>query len=154
MTDVRSPATPDRATGQRPRPGLRRVLVGCLGGTAAAAFVLLGYGALAVAVHGPMQAGDPGGAEAAPVDAASFSIGVLFSCVFGTLLALAVARWAARPPRTFLQVAVALTLLSLAAPLAASHTDTDTRMWLAGGHVLAALIVVPSVVRALRTPLD
>ena len=133
----------------RPAPG--RVLAACMGGAAAAAVALSGYGALAVAVHGPMQAGDPGAATAAPVNAASFSIGVLVACFFGTVLALGIARWASRPARAFLRVVIVLTLVSLAAPLGATHTDTATRLLLAGGHVVAALIVIPVVVRALRT---
>jgi hypothetical protein len=121
-------------------------------GAVAAAVVLLGYGALAVAVHGPMQAGDAGAAKAAPITAASFAIGVLFSSFFGIVLAVALARWASHPARTFLRVAVVLTAVSLAAPLAASHTDESTRLLLACGHVIAALVVIPVVVRALRSP--
>jgi len=134
-----------------PRSSVRRVLTGSVGAAAAGAVVLLGYGALAVAVHGPMQAGDPGAAEAAPINAASFAVGVLFSSFFAILIALAIGRWAARPARTFRRTAIALTVVSLAAPLGASHTDEATRLLLAGGHVVAALVVIPLIVRALRT---
>lgn len=136
------------------RPAVRRVLAGGVGAVAAGAVVLLGYGAIAVAVHGPMQAGDPGAAEAAPINAASFSIGVLFSGTLGILLAVAFARWATHPARTFRRTAIALTIVSLAAPFAASHTDTATRFLLAGGHVVAALVVIPLIVRALTTRVD
>lgn len=145
-----------RTTAQRvaTRPAVRRVVAGGVTAAAAGAVVLLGYGALAIAVHGPMQAGDPGAAEAVPLDPASFSIGVLFSVFLGVLLALALGRWARHPARTFQRAAVALTVVSLAAPLAASHTDEATRLLLAGGHVVAAVVVIPLIVRALRTTLD
>jgi hypothetical protein len=139
------------ATVDLPRPAVRRVLAGGIAGVVAGAVVLLGYGALAVAVHGPMQAGDPGAAEAAPITASSFAVGVLFSSTLGIVLAVALARWASHPARTFLRVAVVLTSVSLVAPLAASHTDISTRFLLAGGHVVAALIVIPAIVRTLRT---
>jgi hypothetical protein len=132
------------------RPPLRRVLGGCAAGAAAGAVLLLGYGAVAIAAHGPMQAGDPGASRAVPVTAASFAIGVLFSSFFGTLLAVAVARWANDPARTFLRAAVALGVLSLAAPLAASHTTEATRLILAGGHLVAAAVIIPAIVHALR----
>ena len=138
--------------GRASRPGVRRVLTGSIGAAAAGAAVLLGYGALAVAVHGPMRAGDPGASEAAPINAASFAIGVVFSSFFAVLIALALARWAARPDRAFRRTAIVLTVVSLVAPLAASHTDEATRLLLAGGHVVAALVVIPLIVRALRPP--
>jgi hypothetical protein len=134
-----------------PRPAVRRVLTGSIGAAAAGAVVVLGYGALAIAVHGPMQAGDMGASEAAPINAASFAIGVAFSSFFAILIALAIGRWAGRPARTFQRTAIALTVVSLAAPLGASHTDEATRLLLAGGHVVAALVVIPLIVSALRT---
>jgi hypothetical protein len=133
-------------------PPVRRVLGGCGVGAAAGATVLLGYGAVAVAAHGPMQAGDPGASHAVPITAASFAIGVLFSSLLGTILAVAIARWATHPARTFMRAAIALGALSLIAPLAASHTTEATRLILAGGHVIAAAVVIPVIVRALRRP--
>jgi uncharacterized protein DUF6069 len=149
MTTTQAHTTPATAAG-RPRPALRRVLLGSIAGVAAGAVVLLGYGALAVAVHGPMQAGDPGAARATAITASSFAIGVLFSSSLGIVLAVALARWASHPARTFLRVALVLTAVSLTAPLAASHTDVSTRLLLAGGHLVAALVVIPVIVRSLR----
>ncbi|MGA8245625.1 MAG: DUF6069 family protein [Nocardioides sp.] len=139
-------------TDTRPRPSVGRALVGGVTGAAAGAVVLLGYGAAAVAIHGPMQAADHGAAQAAPITAASFAVGVLFSGFLGTLLAAAVARWASHPARTFLRAALALTGVSLAFPLTASHTTEATRLILAVGHLIAAAVVIPVVVRALGTP--
>src|SRR5689334_19324549 len=133
------------------RPAIGRVLAGSVAGAVAGAAVLTAYGALAIAVHGPMQAGDPGAAEAVPLNAASFGIGVLFSSFFGIVVAVALARWAKRPARTFAKTAIVLTSVSLAAPLASSHTDESTRLLLAVGHVVAACVVIPLVVRSLRT---
>ena len=157
MTITQSPGTtsPTRTsrTVAAPRPRVRGVLAGSLGASVAGAAVLLGYGALAVALHGPMQAGDPGASEATPINAASFPIGVLFSSFLGIVLAVAIAHWAKRPARTFQRTAIALTVVSLAAPLAATHTDVATRFLLAGGHVVAAAVVIPLIVRSLRTTL-
>jgi hypothetical protein len=137
-------------TDQPIHPSVRRVLAGCLAAAVAGSVVLLGCGALALAVHGPMQAGDPGAAEAVPITAASFAIGVVFSAFFGSILALALARRAKQPALTFLRAATVLTVVSLAAPLAASHTTEATRLILATGHLVAAAVVIPVIVRALH----
>ena len=131
-----------------PRPPLRRVARDSVIGVVAGAAVLFGYGVTAVAVHGPMEVGDPG--NTTPITAASFAIGVLFSSFFGVLLALALARWAKRPARTFQRTAIVLTVVSLWAPFTAS-TDGATRATLAVGHIVAAGVIIPLIVRALRT---
>ena len=130
-----------------PRPSLRRVARDSVVGVVAGAAVLFAYGAAAVAVHGPMAVGDPG--NTVPITAASFSIGVLFSSFFGVVIAVALARWAKRPARTFQRAAIALTAVSLYAPFTA-QTDTATKYLLAVGHVVAAAVIVPLIVRALR----
>ena len=138
---------PQTTTGRSP---IRRVLGGSAVGAAAGAVVLFGYGAAAVAAHGPMHVGSPG--ETTPITAASFAIGVLFSSFFGIVLAVALARWAKHPARTFQRVAIVLTVVSLWAPFTA-QTDDATRFLLAGGHVVAAFVVIPVIVRSLRTRL-
>lgn len=130
------------------RPRIRSVLAGSVAGSFAAAAVLVAYGAAAIAAHGPMHVGHA--ADAVPITAASFAIGVLFSSFFGTVLAVALARWAKHPARTFQRAAIALTVVSLYAPFTA-QTDTATRFYLAVGHVVAAAIVIPVIVRSLRT---
>jgi peptidoglycan/LPS O-acetylase OafA/YrhL len=131
-----------------PRPSLRRVARESVIGVVAGAAVLFAYGAAAVAVHGPMAVGDPG--DTVPITAASFAIGVLFSSFFGVVIAVALARWAKRPARTFQRAAIVLAAGSLYAPFTA-HTDTATKYVLAVGHVVAAAVIVPLIVRALRT---
>ena len=130
------------------RPPIRRVARDSVVGVLAGAAALFAYGAAAVAVHGPMEVGDPG--NTAPITAASFAIGVLFSSFFGVVIAVALARWAKRPARTFQRAAIALTVVSLWAPFTA-QTDGTTRAILAVGHVVAAAVIIPLVVRALRT---
>ena len=144
------PTTSSVQPSKSTRPAIRRVAVGSVGAAAAGAVVLLGYGALAVAAHGAMHVGDH--SNETPITAASFAIGVLFSSFFGILLAVALARWTKRPARTFQVAAIALTVVSLWAPLTA-QTDEATRLWLAGGHVVAAFVVIPLIVRSLRTRL-
>ena len=82
MTTTQLPRTAYAPVRQAdPRPGLRRVAGGSVVAALAGAVVLFAYGAAAVAIHGPMQVGDPG--NTAPITAASFAIGVLFSSFFG-----------------------------------------------------------------------
>ncbi|MGP3919320.1 DUF6069 family protein [Nonomuraea sp. 10N515B] len=51
-----------------------------------------------------------------------------------------------RPPQqTFVRVALALSTVWFTLPLAPSHTTTSARLLLAGGHVLAAAIVIPGL---------
>jgi hypothetical protein len=131
------------------RPGVRSVVgTGALAAAAGAA-VVYAYAAIAQAVHGSMQAGDPGADHAVAITAASFSIGVLFCTAVGTVIAVVLARRASSPARTFARTAVVLTAVSLVPPLLASHTDEATRLTLAGGHLLAAAVIVPIFVRRL-----
>ena len=130
------------------RPTVRTVLVGGVKAAAAGAVVLTLYGAVAIALHGPMAAGDPGADHAAPVQVGSFAQGVVLCTFIGTLIALGIVRYAARPQRTFVRVAVSLTAISLIAPLFASHTTEATRLILAGGHLLVAAVVIPILTRA------
>jgi uncharacterized protein DUF6069 len=132
------------------RPPIRRALGGSAVAAVAGAVVLFGYGAIAIAIHGPMNVGSPG--DPTPITAVSFSIGVLFSSFFGILLAVALARWATRPATTFERAGIALTVVSLWAPLTA-QTDESTRLFLAVGHVVAACVVIPLIMRSLRTRL-
>lgn len=137
------------ATGAPSR--LARVPVAAAGAIAAVAgaALLYGYGAVAQAIAGPMQAGDIGASHADPVTQASFSIGVVLCTVVGTVLALVLARRAARPARAFLRTAVVLTVVSLVFPLTATHTDTATRLTLALGHLVAAALIIPILVSSL-----
>jgi hypothetical protein len=130
---------------------LARIPVPAAGAIAAVAgaAVLYGYGAVARALAGPMQAGDIGASHADPITPASFSLGVVLCTAVGTVLALVLARRAAAPARVFLRTAVVLTVVSLVFPLTATHTDTATRLTLALGHLVAAALIIPVLVSSL-----
>jgi hypothetical protein len=116
---------------------------------AVGALVLFAYGAAANALSVPMRAGEPWASHAQAISAGSFAMGTLVSAFWGIVLAVVLARWAARPGRTFAWTAAALTAVSLAFPLSASHTATATKLTLAGAHLLAAAIIVPVIARRL-----
>jgi hypothetical protein len=58
-------------------------------------------------------------------------------------------RHATRPARTFTVAALALTAVSLVAPLSAADTAASTKAMLAVAHLLAAAIVTPRLARRL-----
>jgi hypothetical protein len=123
-------------------------LVSALAGLAGAAATEL-YGLAARAVGIPMSAGNIGASAAQPITVGMFAMGTLICTFWGTVLAVLLARYAARPARSFVQISVALTAVSLAAPLLAAHTATSTKLMLALGHLLAAAIIIPIVTRRL-----
>lgn len=127
-----------------------------MAGAVGASFLLC-YEAIVTATYGPLHAGDLGkshaNANADAVPAGLFRFGVVVCTALGSVLAVGVVRRAARPQRTFVRVALALTTLSFALPLAPSHTTTSARLLLAGDHVPAAAIVIPDLTWAIpRAP--
>lgn len=117
----------------------------------AGAVVVFGYAALAEALSVPMHAGSVGASHADPIPPASFSMGVVTCTILGGMIAMALARWAKHPARTFVRVTVALTAISLAFPVIASHTEVSTRITLELAHVIAALVVIPPITRRLSS---
>jgi len=97
----------------------------------------------------PMEAASPGAKEAAEIPVGGFAGGVLFWSVAGIVLAVALARWARRPARTFTVTTVALTVLSLVPPAVAPHTATSTQVVLAASHVVAAAVIIPLLAQRL-----
>jgi hypothetical protein len=138
-----APAVTTSATRRTP------VAVTSIVASLAAAAVTTGYGAIAIAAHGAMQAGDPGASKAATINAASFGIGTLMSAAIGVVIAVAIARYSSRPAALWTRVTVVLLAVSLVFPLLASHTDSATRFALAGAHLLAAAVIIPVVRRRL-----
>jgi hypothetical protein len=119
----------------------------------AGSIVLYGYGTLVKALSIPMRAGEIWASHAQAVTPASFATGVILCTAAGTILAMTLARRAANPARTFLRTALVLVVVSLAFPLAASHTHPATRLALALGHLIAAAIVIPLITSCLtHTP--
>jgi hypothetical protein len=110
------------------------------------------YRAIGRAAGIAMRAGAPGANTAQHLTAANFAFGICLGAVGGTLVAGLIARYTQRPRRTFLIAAVTLTAVSLVFPLAAAHAAPSTKLFLAGGHVLAATIMIPIFSRRLGRP--
>ena len=123
--------------------GLLAMLVAMAATTLAAALA----GAGGVSLH------LPGAAEPIPVAGVGVMTGIFSLVGIGIGIALAVRRWAARPAERWVQVAVALTTLSLVPPLlpGAGPATTVTLMAL---HLVAAAVMIPALARSLavRTP--
>jgi hypothetical protein len=127
-------------------------LVGALAGVSAAAATEL-YGLAARAAGIPMAAASAGEATAKPITVGMFAMGTLTCAFWGTLLAVALARYAIYPARAYVRATVALTAISLAVPLSAADTAISTKLTLVLAHLLAAAIIVPIVARRLaRAP--
>ncbi|MEU3936218.1 DUF6069 family protein [Streptomyces sp. NPDC029044] len=143
MPQTQVPLTESGLLSTRP-VWLVAILATLAGAVATEAFALV-----ARAAGVPMEAAGPGAEEAAEIPVGGFFGGVVFWSVAGVVLAVALARWAGRPARTFTVTTVALTALSLAGPAAAPHTATSTRIVLAAAHVVAAAVIVPLLARRL-----
>lgn len=118
--------------------------VGVLAAVAGAAVTEV-FGLAGRAVGVPMEAASPGAESAQAIQPFAFAGGVLFWSVVGIVLAVALARWAKRPARTFAVTTVVLTVLSLAGPFAAPHTATATQILLALSHLVAAAVIIPAL---------
>lgn len=119
-------------------------LVGVLA-TLAGAVLTEAFALVARAAGVPMEAANPGAEEAAEIPVGGFAGGVVFWSIAGIVLAVALARWARRPARTFTVITVALTALSLAGPAVAPHTAPSTQVVLAVSHVVAAAVIIPAL---------
>lgn len=126
---------------------LRGLLGAGLLAVLAAVVVTTVVAALARAAGADLEVG-AGEGEAIPLSGIAFVTGVL--SLVGVVLAAALMRWTARPAQRFVQVAVALTAVSLVPPLLAEATAGTTGT-LVGLHLVAAAVVVPALARSLRT---
>ncbi|MER7481559.1 DUF6069 family protein [Streptomyces sp. NPDC126510] len=147
---VTTPQTPHAPTESRSAFLATRPvwLVGVLA-TLAGAVVTEAFALVARAAGVPMEAAGPGATEAARLPVGGFFGAVMIWSVAGIVLAVALARWAEKPARTFTVTTVALTALSLAGPAVAPHTATSTQIVLAVSHVVAAAVIVPLLARRL-----
>jgi hypothetical protein len=124
----------------------QRLLLPGLAAAAAAAVAVTVVAALAMAAGVDFEL--PDGGESIPLFAFA-QLTIVFSVV-GILVALALRRWASRPARAWVRVAVALTALSLVPPfLVGANAATVCSLVLA--HVTAAAIVIPVLTRRLPT---
>lgn len=84
---------------------------------------------------------------------AGFAVVTAGCAVAGTLLAAALRRWTGRPAWWFVRVTVVLTVLSTV-PALASGAAAGTTTALVLLHLLAAVVVIPILTRALATGPD
>lgn len=90
----------------------------------------------------------PDGGETIPVSGIAVVTG--FFSVLGTVLAVALLRWTARPAKRFAWTAVSLTAISFVPP-ALSGANTATTIALLALHLVAATVMIPTLTRSLRT---
>jgi hypothetical protein len=120
-----------------------RSLVGA--GVAAAAIASVATSAVAAAGSAAGISLDVSGA---PIPVTGFAtLTAIFSLV-GLVLALVLARFAARPRTAFVRTTVALTVLSLVPDVIADATPA-TKALLMLTHLVAAAIVIPAIARRL-----
>lgn len=144
--DTRVVAGP--ASGQTTRR-LRGLAVNGLVATLAAMVATTLGAALAQALGVDFEV--PDGGETIPLP--GFAVVTCFFSIVGVVLAVALLRWSAHPAERFVWTAVSLTALSLVPPLL-SGADTPTTAALVGLHLVAATVMIPILVRSLRTRTD
>lgn len=88
----------------------------------------------------------PGAPE--PIPVAGFGVMTGIWCAVGLVVAALVKRFAAQPDRRWVQVGVALTGLSLVPPVL-TGAGAATVVTLVVLHLVAAVVVIPAVARAL-----
>jgi Family of unknown function (DUF6069) len=136
--------TLDRGTERRTRstPNNRRLVrTGALASVGAAAATVL-FALVLEAIDVPLEV------DGDEIPIPGFAFATLVGSVVGILLALAFARWARRPARTFAITTVALGLASFV-PVLTADADTATQVGLALSHVVAAAVVIPALAVAL-----
>ena len=152
ITTTANKAMLDGAT--RGKPRLRRIFgVGALAAVSSAIVVTL-YALVIRALGVPMRAGFIGAAAASSLKIGSFATGAIICTFWATLIAAALSRCARQPRRRIVQVAVALTTVSLVVPLGAADTAGTTKIALVGAHLLAAMIIIPALARGVTEPVN
>ncbi|MFB8247033.1 DUF6069 family protein [Streptomyces sp. NPDC055952] len=149
VTTSRTPSVRNRPARDSGGAAARPVWLTGLLATLAGAVVTEVLALAARAAGVPMEAASPGAKEAAAIPVGGFFGGVVFWSVAGIVLAVALARWARRPARTFTVTTVALTVLSLVGPAVAPHTAVSTQVVLAVSHLVAAAVIIPPLARRL-----
>lgn len=142
--------TTDVAGSLRTRLASRPLWLVAVGSVAAGAVVTMLFSAVARAIDIPLAVSNSEDTAAEVIPAWGFGLAVTLSGALGVLLALACARWAKRPARTFTVTAIVFTVLSFGSPLTAQNATTATRVALEVGHVVAAAVIIPLI--AARMP--
>ena len=136
-----------------PVPGPARGLRRTAGTGLAATLVATGATTLAAALARAAGVGFeiPDGGEVTPLS--GFAVVTGFFSLMGLVIAAAFRRWSGRAAERFGWTAVALTALSMVPPLLAG-ADTATTATLIGLHLVPAAVMIPVLVRGLRTRTD
>ncbi|MQY10020.1 hypothetical protein SRB5_01240 [Streptomyces sp. RB5] len=142
MTDTETPL-PDRTSRTRCPRGLTGT--GLIAALAAMTATTL---AAALAQAAGVAFEVPDGGDAIPLP--GFAVVTGLFCAVGVVIAAVLLRWSARPAERFMWTAISLTAVSLVPPLLAG-ADTATVVALLGLHLVAAAVMIPALVRALRT---
>ena len=129
----------------RPRLGRVAVRASLVGAAVAEGLSLVARG-----LDVPMRAADPGAAAAKAIPVGGVAMAVLMNAAIGLVLAAALARWTKSPARTFATIATTYAVLSLLGPAFAAHTELATKVVLSFTHVIAAVVIIPPIVDALR----
>jgi hypothetical protein len=93
----------------------------------------------------PMQAAPSTAAAGEDIPISAFAMLTVIFTAVGTIVAMALARWAKRPAPIFLIVTIVLTIVSFAGPATTSYATTATRLVLDLTHIVAAAIVIPAL---------
>ncbi|HXH80646.1 DUF6069 family protein [Nocardioides sp.] len=141
---VIGPASPRGGPATHP---VRRFVVTGLVSTLLAVVVTTFAAALARAVGVDFEV--PDGGETIPLSGIAVVTG--FFSLVGVVIAAALRRWSTRPGERFLWTAVTLTAVSLVPPFLVG-TDPATVAALVALHLVAAIVMIPSLVRSLRGP--
>jgi hypothetical protein len=90
----------------------------------------------------------PDGGETIPVSGIAVVTG--FFSVVGTVIAVALRHWSARPARRFVQTTLPLTAISLVPPfLSGANAATVTALLVI--HLVAATVMIPTLARRLQS---
>jgi hypothetical protein len=144
-------ATASTNTTSAGRVSQRRLLAVNLGATVAAGAATEAWVAIARATGVHLAVGDPFGdpSSAVPITAGACAVSIAMCMVLGAALA-ALLNWrSARPARTYVAIAGALTFISLGAPLVSAGASTATKVTLIVAHLVAAAVIIPLVARCL-----
>lgn len=124
--------------------GLRGLALTGLLATLVAMVATAGVAALARAVGVDFAVSNSD--ETIPVSGIAVVTG--FFSVVGVVLAAALLRWSARPAEWFVRTAVTLAAISLVPPVLLG-ADAATATALVGLHVIAAMVMIPTLARSL-----
>jgi hypothetical protein len=122
-----------------------------LSGLAASVVVEL-FGLVMRVAGVPMRAAGLGSQHATPITVGMFAMGTMVVTFWFTFLVVLVARFAANPAAVYVRLAWPILVLSLAVPLTAADTALSTKLTLAAAHLIAGVLIIPTVTRRLACP--